>query len=397
MITIKEVQERLNKKYGDGAVVPGGKVVRDVPRIPTGVFAVDFTTGGGFPIWRTVCLWGPPSAGKSTLALLAMAGASRICWKCFKYKAMCKCKKPLYKKSAYIDVEGTVDASWANSVGVNDKDYFYLSPDTGEDAVNMADNIIQADDCGLIVVDSLAMLEPSVELDASAEDMQVGLQARLVAKMFRKITARVIQARKDGRTVSAIFINQVRAKIGGAGGGFAHGPQESQPAGYAARFAYSLSMRIGSRYINPSKEPNKFDSHGKPLVVKSSVKINKHKVMALALAGEYEIVRSVYGNYPPGTILDYATTLNAAKEYGLFTKQGSKYILKKSLDDENGAEYKTQKALIEKLRASPTGFRIFKMLVIDEAKRVEIEAAKREVENGNGGDLYFTDVENKCV
>jgi len=389
--TMEECQEVLNKKYGDGAVVPGGMVTVDVPRIPTGSFAVDFPTAGGFPLWRSSCVWGPESGGKTLLAMLAMAGATRICWKCFKYLPLCKCKKPLRKKPAIVDIEGTFDSRMASIVGLDPSTYYHASPDTGEDAVNITDYLIQADDCGLIVVDSLAMLEPSAELDGSADDQFVGAQARLVARMFRKVTSRLIQARKDERTCAALFVNQVRAKIGG-NAGFARGPQESQPAGYAARFAYSLSMRIGSRYINPSNEPDKYDVHGKPLVVKSSIKINKHKVMALALTGEYEITKSVYRDYPAGVILDYATTLKAAKEYGLFLKEGSKYVLKRHPDDEKGAEYKTQKELIEKLRASPTGFRIFKMLVIDEAKRVEVEAARQEAaENGHGIDIYATE------
>jgi len=375
MVTISEYKEQLNKKYGNGTIVSGGKVTRDAPRIPTGIYALDLITGGGIPIWRTACFWGPSGSGKSTLAMMVMIGASRICWRCFRYDFACVCDdKPLKKKSAYVDVEGTFDAVWAESLGLRQSDYVYISPDTGESAVNIADKISQADDCGLVIVDSLAMLEPSVELDSPAEDMQVGLQARLVAKMFRKVTSRIIKARKEGRTISAIFVNQIRAKIGG-NTRFMAGDPESQPGGYAAKFAYSLSMRIGSRYINPSKEATKFDKRGKPLIVKSSIRINKHKLIALGLSAEYEIVKTQYEDYPAGTVLDIGATINGAKEYGLLRKCSRGWILG---DDEKGTVYRVQKDLIDVLKHSPKSLLLLKYLVVEKAKQIEMQAMTSE-------------------
>ena len=373
--TLDTITETINKKYGDGTVVSGAKVTRDVPRVPTGILGVDLPTGGGFPIYRSSCVWGPESSGKTTLTVKAMIGAASICWRCFNYKFACKCgKAEVHKKSVFVDIEGTFDAAWAGTLGLTDDDYKYVSPDTGEDAVNHADQLIQADDCGLLIVDSLAMLEPSVELDASADDMQVGLQARLVSKMFRKLTSRIIQRRKDNNPVAVIFLNQVRAKIGG--NTRFKGDPESQPGGYAARFAYSLSMRVGSRFINASKEPDKFNHRGSPIVVRSSIRINKHKVLALALTGEYDICKSSYMDYGPGTVLDVPSVITAAKEYGLLTQEKEGWVLR--VNGGEGKTYRIQKDLIEVLKKSPKSLLLLKHIIIQRAKEIELAAMAAE-------------------
>ena len=323
-LTLDKVAENYNKKYGDATVVVGGNVMRDAPRIPSGIFPVEYATGAGLPIWRSSCVWGPPSAGKSSLAARFMWGVANMCFTCFRLKWLCRCKKTERKtlKSVMIDVEGTFDKNWANALGLDDSTYYYVSPETGEQAVDIADSMVKAKDCGLVVIDSLAAITPSTELDGSAYDNPIALQARLVSNLFRRVTQRVIGERKENHAIAALFINQIRAGMGkGKMGG---PPPEDQPSGYAAKFAYSMAMRVGARSVNPAKEKDKIDSRGgMALVAKTSLRINKHKLMVLSNTAEYEIVKGrEYNGFPQGTILDTTALMAYARELGIIGKDG---------------------------------------------------------------------------
>lgn len=313
-LTLQSIATVYNKRFGEGTIVTGHEVLRDAPRIPSGVFAVDFCTGGGMPIWRSLNIWGPPSGGKSTLAALFMKGTASICFKCYRYLWDCKCRMPKKMKSVYVDVEGTLDRTWIESLGCTPEMYMYATPDTGEAAVDLSETLIMAEDCGFLIVDSLAALVPSVELEESAFDQQMGLQSRLVAKMFRKVTSRIIKEKKKGHPVTALFINQLRAKMGG------YGNPEDQPSGWAAKFAYSMSLRLGARSLSKDdkEKGDKIDKEtGLIKVARSSIHVTKHKLRILGSEGEYEIAKSQVGEMSPGTILDFATTIKWAREAGL--------------------------------------------------------------------------------
>jgi len=362
--TLAELTSNYNKKYGDGTIVPGGAVLGDVNRIPSDIFPVDFVTGGGLPIWRSSCVWGPPAAGKSTLAMKWVIGVNSICWNCFKYLEECQCDAPLRMKSAYVDVEGALDRDWAAALGCDPESYVYCLPDTGEAAVDLAESLVRAQDCGLVIIDSLAMLEPTSELEGGADDLQPGLQARLVAKMFRKVTSRVLHERKIGHKVAALFINQIRSKIGRV-----FGSPEEQPSGWAAKFAYSLSLRVGARSIAPKEADQKIDKMtGLPLVTKSSVKIDKYKIRVLGTSGEYEIVSAdSFENYAKGTVLDIPTLVLWARKIGTIMDGGSsaKYVVK---INEEILRFKTLNSIMAHLDENPVHAKILRRITIETAK-----------------------------
>jgi recombination protein RecA len=357
-VSMSDVAVTYNKRYGAQTVVVGGGTLADAPRIPSGIFPVDFILAGGIPIWRSFCLWGPPGSSKTSLAIKFMAGVDSICWKCFEYLEVCKCKPPLRKRSAYIDVEGALDRSWANDLGLRDDAYMYCLPETGEAAVDIAESMVRADDCGLVVVDSLAMLEPSAELEGAADDQYIGLQARLVSKMFRKVVSRVISERKRGHMIAALFVNQLRAKIGVAPGQ----SNEEQPSGYAAKFAYSMSLRVGSRTI-PKSETDKIDPEtGVPRVIKASVKVTKHKLRVLGTTGEFEIVSvPTFQGKSKGTVLDIPTAVSWARKLGYIVKEGNNWKL-------GTTAYPSLTALMDAIEKSDVASKIFKKRVIDMAK-----------------------------
>jgi recombination protein RecA len=372
VLTLDHLQSKFNTKYGAGTLTysaPG--IVVDTFRIPSGVFAVDYCSGGGFPLWRSCSLWGPPSAGKTTLALFAALGVSRMCFRCHNYAFLCTCSEPpIRMKSVLVDVEGTHDSEWASNIGLNSKSLIHALPETGESAVDMAENVLKATDCGLVIVDSLAMIEPSAELEAASEDQFIGLQARLVAKMFRKVTSRIISERKQGHPVTAIFLNQVRSKIGGHG----NGPSEEQPTGYSGKFAYSLAMRIGSRRIDPSKEPDKYDKGtGLPLVARTSLTVTKHKLLTLSVGAEYDIVKGrSYAEQAQGTVLDLNTTLSHAQQMGLLYQEGSSKWVFQATAKSAKKVFSRKRDFIESLKNSPKGVLALKQILITKAKEAEL-------------------------
>ena len=347
---LQSIAETFNKKYGDKTVSFGGRISQDFPRIPCGVFPVDFCLGGGLPHGRTSSVFGPPTGGKTTLAILYMIGAARICWRCYKYKWQCTCKmkEPLIKKSVLIDTEGAFDYDWACSLGLKDEDYVLVLPETGESAVDIAESCMRAEDCGFLVIDSLASLEPSVELDASAEDMQIGLQARLIAKLFRKVTSRIIGERKKGNMHAALFINQVRVKIGQH-----FGNPEDSAGGFAPKFAYSLAFRLGAR----RKENEDHES-----LARTALTIKKHKLRVLARRAEYVIAKENGEGYKVGDVVDGPTTIKFATDIGLIRAVDKKWLLGKK-------EFARKGDIITFLAENPEKFLSLKQLIIEMYKR----------------------------
>lgn len=195
--TMKEI----NKRYGSGSM----SIARGIPqpgRISTGSFMLDFSLLGGIPQSRVSMIIGERHAGKTLLSDKITASAQRM----FPDQQV-----------VVIDVEGTKDMVWAEKLGVDLDRLLLFQPETGEAAVDVADAVTRSKEVSLVIVDSLAAMSPMKELENSAEDAHVGLQARLIGGMIRKLTAGVIAERRRGHNVAILFINQFRAKIGGYG------------------------------------------------------------------------------------------------------------------------------------------------------------------------------------
>ena len=250
----------IRKRYGDGSVTHANGVVQP-DRIPTNIFIVDFLTLGGIPANRATMVVGERHAGKSLFAYKTVAGAQ---------------KKFPDQQPAYIDVEGTFDPVWAEKLGVDLDNLVLFQPETGESAVDVTDAFIGTKEVSLVVVDSIAALVPMKEIDSSAEDALVGVQARLVGGMVRKATASMIRERKRDHNVSLLFVNQFRSKSGGFAG---FGEPRSIPGGKALEFATSLQL------IMKNKENTGKDSIGNDTMTLNEHSFTITKAYEAAMSG----------------------------------------------------------------------------------------------------------------
>ena len=218
---------QIEKQFGKGAIMRMGENTNmEIEAIPTGALSLDLALGiGGLPRGRVVEIYGPESSGKSTLAMHVVAEAQRNGGIC-----------------AYVDAEHAMDPVYARAIGVNVDDLLISQPDTGEQALEIADMLIRSGALDVIVIDSVAALTPRAEIEGDMGDTHVGLQARLMSQALRKLTATLNKS-----DTIAIFINQLREKIG-----VMFGSPETTPGGRALKF-YS-SVRLDIRRIESIKD-----------------------------------------------------------------------------------------------------------------------------------------------
>jgi recombination protein RecA len=274
---------QIEKQFGKGSIMRLGadEAVPDVPVIPTGSLGLDIALGvGGYPKGRVVEIYGPESSGKTTLALNAIAQAQK-----------------LGGIAAFIDAEHALDVTYARKLGVRTDDLLISQPDTGEQALEVAETLVRSGAIDIVVVDSVAALVPKAEIEGEMGDSHMGLQARLMSQALRKLTGTISKS-----LTTVIFINQIRMKIG-----IVYGNPETTTGGNALKFY--ASVRLDIRKQEAIKEGQEITGN------RVRVKVVKNKVAPPFKQAEFDILFNE-GISKVGEVVDMGVAMGVVERAG---------------------------------------------------------------------------------
>ncbi|MEN6306781.1 MAG: recombinase RecA [Anaerohalosphaeraceae bacterium] len=307
---------QIEKQYGTGSIMKMDEsVIKKIDGISTGALSLDIALGGsGIPRGRVIEFYGPESSGKTTLALHVIANAQKT-----------------GGVAAFIDAEHALDTTWARKLGVNISNMLISQPDTGEQALDIAEMLVKSNAVDIIVIDSVAALVPAAELQGEMGQSHVGLQARLMSQALRKLTGVISKSK-----TCVIFINQIRMKIG-----VMFGNPETTTGGNALKF-YS-SVRVDVRRVSTIQ-----DSKGEAIGNRVRARVVKNKVAAPFKTSEFDIMFDS-GISSEGDLLDMAAEINVVNKSGAWFTYGD---AKLGQGRDNAKQYLIEhKELVDEIRA----------------------------------------------
>ncbi len=323
---LQAAMDKIEKSFGKGAIMKmGDGVIEQIEVIPTGSIGLNVALGvGGYPRGRIIEIYGPESSGKTTLAIHAIAEAQKA-----------------GGVAAFIDAEHAFDRFYAEKLGVDVDNLLISQPDNGEQALEIAEQLIRSSAIDIIVIDSVAALTPKAEIEGDMGENKVGLQARLMSQALRKLTGAVSKTR-----TTCIFINQLREKIG-----VMFGSPETTTGGNALKFYASVRIDI---------RPGTSIKDGEEVIGKlTKVKVVKNKVAPPFRRAEFDVMFG-QGVSHSGEIIDLGTDLSIIKKSGAWysyndTKLGQgRDAAKKCIEDNPELTEELERLVFEKLKENPT-------------------------------------------
>ena len=342
---LKLALDKIEKDFGKGSIMRlGDKTSVSVDYIPTGALALDIALGiGGVPRGRIIEIYGPESSGKTTLAQHVVA--------------QCQKKGGI---AAFIDAEHALDPEYAQALGVNIEELLISQPDTGEQALEITEELVRSGAIDVIVIDSVAALVPKAEIEKAMDEQQMGLQARLMSKALRKLTAIV------GKTnTTVIFINQLRMKIG-----VMYGNPETTTGGNALK--YYSSVRLDIRKCDSVKKD------GEDIGNRVRVKVAKNKVAPPFRVAEFDIIFGK-GICALGNTLDVACNFDIVKKAGAWFSYNDEKLgqgrdkSKEFLEENPKILAEIEKKVREKLASSKGGAPLTITSSVNEEEKVAVE------------------------
>lgn len=333
MANSSDVLKQVSKDYGTGMATVGVEY-EAISRIPTGIFPLDLAIGGGLVMGRINIVYGPESSNKTNVCLRAMGNAQKLI---------------PHKKVVLVDAEGTYDPKWAKKMGVDTDALIVVKPFFAEQAIDIMEAFIYADDVSMIVLDSIAMLATQNEIESSVEKASVGGASLLVGRWFKKmVSAFNSMAGENKQAPALVAINQIRTKIG-----VMFGDPETMPGGNGVKFSSSLTIRCYGKNIMDNKiHP------AMPAFKEVNFIVKKWKVPILQINGVFKMQMVDGGGFQAGYVADWNTVQAYLKELELLAQTKAGWIF-------DGVAYKTLAELKDYLYADIVRITSVRQHIID--------------------------------
>jgi len=326
--------QKIRKKHGKNILTPADEFrIRSVSRIPSGIFFYDYALGGGFPAGRTNIVWGHKSTGKTAICLRTLGNAQKLCANCYTFPdaetGKCECGKFRETICAFLDVEGSWDQEWATLHGVNTERVLLSVPEYAEQTLDIAEALLRSGDVDFLVIDSLAFLAPSKEIEESTAKALQAEQARVLGRGIRKFGAALnYMGNQTGRRPTLLFTNQIRMKVG-----LLFGNPETQPGGHAPGFSATTETKtFGGKYEMD-------DVTGRPVYVDMGFRVEKNKSAGAKIEGEWRLMLADTTIKHKGEVYEEPAMVDMAIKIGLVEKEGNGWLWQ-------GEKYRTKSLLV---------------------------------------------------